>query len=104
MAQKLALFDFDGTITETDTLFHFLGFFSGNLKLYASLLLLSPIIILMKLRLVKNQYAKESLLKFHIKNTTAEKFESLCKAYCTHKLPDIIRQQALERINYHKSA
>ena len=43
---NLALFDFDGTITNRDSFIDFIKFAKGNLKFFQGFMILSPILIL----------------------------------------------------------
>ena len=54
-SEKLAIFDFDGTLTTKDTLLAFIEFTKGKRRLYQELLLLSPELILMKLGFGNNE-------------------------------------------------
>ena len=47
--KRVAVFDFDGTITRKDTLIEFIRFAKGSAALYWGLLLHLPWLILMKL-------------------------------------------------------
>ena len=57
--EKVAAFDFDGTLTTKDTLLDFLTFCFGFKKLFIGFLLLSPALLLYKLKLTSNEKAKE---------------------------------------------
>ena len=58
---KLALFDFDGTITTNDSLIKFIRFAVGDTKTLFGMILLSPMLILYKLKLIPNYRAKEMM-------------------------------------------
>ncbi|QEC66025.1 HAD-IB family hydrolase [Panacibacter ginsenosidivorans] len=98
----LALFDFDGTITNKDSLLHFTGYAKGKSSLYAGLALLSPVMILNKIGIIPSQFTKNSFLRFFFKNEDLEKFNQLCKNYATTELKTIVRVKALKKINWHK--
>jgi len=98
----LALFDFDGTITNKDSLLHFTGYAKGRSSLYVGLTLLSPVIILNKIGIIPSQFTKNSFLRFFFRNEDCEKFNQLCKRYAATELKKIIRAKALEKINWHK--
>ena len=49
---KIAFFDFDGTITHSDTYTRFIFYATPKIRLYIGLLLVSPILLLYKLNLL----------------------------------------------------
>lgn len=98
----LALFDFDGTITNSDSLFKFIKFVKGNFKFYLGLLVLSPILFAFKLQLIPNYKAKKMMLSWYFKGIKEEKFLELATQYSLGKLNSIIRPKAIERIEWHK--
>ncbi len=101
--RKLVLFDFDGTITDRDTLFDFLKFNTGKLYFYTGLLLLVPVFGLLFLRIIPNWRAKELMLTWFLRKMPLAKFNEKCAQYSTHHLQSIIRPQALKEIlNYKK--
>lgn len=100
--KKLALFDLDGTITEKDTLIEFIKYTHGNLKYYLGLLILSPILILYKLKVIPNWRAKEIMLNWYFRSWPKEKLSEAGKNFSLHKLPELILDSALQRIKQHK--
>ena len=56
---KLALFDFDGTITTKDSFVEFIKFKHGFLGFAVGFLLMSPVILLYKTKLIPNWKAKQ---------------------------------------------
>lgn len=102
MASKtLALFDFDGTLTTKDTLIEFFRFREGSIKLYTGFVLLSPVLVAMKLKLLPNWKAKEWFLSYFLKGADLEEFEQQCKRFALEKMPDLLREEALRTFNYH---
>lgn len=98
----LALFDFDGTITNSDSLFKFIKFVKGNFKFYLGLLVLSPILFAFKIQLIPNYKAKKMMLSWYFKGIKEEIFLELATQYSLGKLNSIIRSKAIERIEWHK--
>jgi HAD superfamily hydrolase (TIGR01490 family) len=99
---KLALFDFDGTITTHDTLFRFVRFYKGNFKLILGILILSPLFLLFKLKLIKNYKAKEYFLKYFFNGNSEQLFKKLAKEFSLNYIDKIIRKEAVEKIEWHK--
>ena len=94
---EIAAFDFDGTLTQKDTFLEFVKFVHGNFNFYLGFLLNSPIIILMKLKLLENGKAKQIVFSYFFKgfqiatfNKHAQNFkaeiEKMLKADIVRKL------------------
>lgn len=75
--RKIAVFDFDGTLTSEDTLFQFLRFSFGMPKAVWGFMLFSPIIFIMKLHLFDNSRCKAMLLSYFLKGMKYSDFERL---------------------------
>lgn len=99
MKKKIAVFDFDGTITTKDTLLEFIKFNKGKFSFYWGFLLNLPYLIAFKLKIISNQAAKEKVLKFFFQNTPLTTFKNYCDSFSKNVLPDLIRQKALKEIN-----
>lgn len=100
--KRIAVFDFDGTITCKDTLIAFLRFVGGNIHLYMILLYYSPLLILMKLRLYDNQKVKEKIFTHYFCGMDIDIFECLCKQFYQQYRTRLIYTQAREQIQKHK--
>lgn len=101
MKPAIAFFDFDGTITNKDTLFEIIRFQKGSPALYRGLLRLSPALVLFKLKLVSNQDMKERVLRFFFKDTPVTQFREQCQAFCRERLPGMLRPHAVQAITSH---
>ncbi len=102
MSKKLALFDFDGTITTKDSFIEFLKFHKGTLNFFFGFAVLSPYLVAMKLRLIPNWKAKEIVLKYFLKGLEQEKMEQLARDFTTEVIPGLLRPRAIEQIRKHK--
>lgn len=100
---KLALFDFDGTLTRQDTMLAFIEYIDGKRKLMQSLIILSPILVLTKLGLYKAEQAKKALLKRHLKGQSKEWLELKAKNFCNNMLPTLFTDEGLEKLAFHRS-
>lgn len=98
MNQKIAFFDFDGTITTKDTLLEFIKFSRGSFRFYLGFILNGPWLIAYKLKLISNQKAKERILQFFFRNTPVDLFEQQCERFSREILPELIRPKALREI------
>jgi len=99
---NLALFDFDGTITNKDSLFQFVKFAVGKPTFYVGLCYLSPLLIAYKLKLISNQKTKEKFLNYYFKHWKETQFKKVAQDYSASQIDSIIRLDALKRIKWHQ--
>ena len=64
---KIALFDFDGTITKEDSLIKFISFAVGEIKMLIGMVYLSPMLVGYKLKIIPNYKAKQYLFSYFFK-------------------------------------
>lgn len=62
MKKKIYCFDFDGTLTTSDTLLEFIKYAKGTSRFLMVFLMYSPLLVLMKLHLFPNWKAKQLIL------------------------------------------
>ncbi|MGA2417791.1 MAG: HAD family hydrolase [Candidatus Staskawiczbacteria bacterium] len=98
----IAAFDFDGTIVKKDTFLDFIlyscsskrAFFGGIKSMFVLLLFVSKII--------SSDSAKEKIFSIFFKGMSADTFARLCKNYSLNRLPQMIKKQAFQKIQWHK--
>ncbi|MEC5395200.1 HAD family hydrolase [Bergeyella sp. RCAD1439] len=95
--KKLYCFDFDGTLTNRDTMFLFLRFYRPS-RYYVQYLKHLPLFVLLKLRLVKAEGVKKSFISGVLKGETRGAIERKAQAFFQRYYPEIIRENALEFI------
>ncbi|HNX76710.1 MAG TPA: HAD family hydrolase [Candidatus Rifleibacterium sp.] len=100
---KLALFDFDGTITTHDSYRDFLLFVAGKLRFAMLIMRLSPWLIAWLTGLADNQSVKQKTTAMFIGGMRRERFDELARAFVKQKLGAIVRPAALEKIRWHKN-
>jgi HAD superfamily hydrolase (TIGR01490 family) len=100
--QKLALFDFDGTISNRDSFLEFIKFTHGSFKFYLGFFWLSPVLILFKLKCISNWKVKEIVVAYFYKGFTISKFSRLAAEFSDVIIPRIIKPEAQTKINFHK--
>ncbi len=98
MKKVIAFFDFDGTITNKDSLLEFIKYVKGDLAFYLGFLIHSPVLLLYKLKIVSNQRTKEMMLRYFFGRMKAEIFSDYCEKFIIEKLPTLIRPKALHEI------
>lgn len=102
MAQSLALFDFDGTITSKDSLLEFIKFTSGKIGFLLVMGLFSPLIFYHVFVRKDGEIAKMKVLSFLYKGKKIEELETLGKKFASEVLPHIIFPKALREIEEQK--
>ena len=100
---QLALFDFDGTITTDDSLLKFIRFVVGDRRFLLGLVVLSPMLVLYKLKLIPNYKAKQYLLSWFFKGMRKVDFFKVANEYSLVHIDKILRPKAIEKINWHKN-
>lgn len=98
MSQRIAFFDFDGTITTKDTLLEFIRFCTNDIRFGLGFLLNSPWLVAMKLKLISNQAAKERILTHFFGGQPLALLEKQCDAFSRESLSGLIRPKALAEI------
>lgn len=66
-------------------------------------MLLLPILILYKLKVIPNWKAKEKVLTYFFKDEPIDRFQQICDTYATSRIPAIIRPKALQKLQEHLS-
>lgn len=102
MEKRIALFDFDGTVTSHDTMLVFLRYLRGGPSYMLQMLLLVPVFAALKLGLLSNHRAKEIMLTRFIGGMEEPDLKRACEGFTQTVLPRIIRPAALARIREHQ--
>jgi len=100
--ETIAIFDFDGTITKKDSLLEFIIFSKGKLQFYLCFLLFSPMLILMKMKLLSNQKVKQMVFAYLYKGISAETFNKLGMEFCSI-IDKMLLPKAIEALKLHKA-
>ncbi len=101
MSRDLAMFDFDGTITKKDTLSEFILFTKGPVRLLFGMLLLSPVMVLVILKILSRKSAKERILSYFFRGMRETQFQALCNQFASYRLAWMVREKAIARIRKH---
>ncbi len=101
---KIAFFDFDGTITTKDTLLEIIKFQKGTIAFYTGFLLHSPWLLAYKAGLLRNDLAKEKILRYFFKGMPVALFQEKCDRFAHTRLLKLLRPGALKEIASLKSA
>lgn len=96
----LALFDFDGTITHSDTFAPFLRYAAGRARLAVGSALLSPMIAAYRLGYVPATRMRAAAAYLGFRGRSEEELEQLGRCYAS-TLEAVVRPRARERIRWH---
>lgn len=102
MQQTIAFFDFDGTITNRDTMLALAEYKTGKAGFLLKMLQLSPSLAALKLNLLSAQKAKQLFLRKFFGGMTVEDFKKLCEGFSVNMLPALIRKDAWQAIEQHR--
>ncbi len=97
----IAFFDFDHTISKSDSFLDFLISTFTKFELFQSLVFLFPILILYKLKIIPNWSAKESTLKYFFGGWSEEKFRGCASFYSKQVMHRIVRPDASKKLRWH---
>ena len=100
--KTLAIFDFDHTITTTDTFLDIIIFLFGKFRFVTGMIICSPILFLYTLGVLSNEKAKSAVISHFFKGMPKELFEMLCTRYSRSGIGKVARPEALARIRWHK--
>ena len=103
--RKVAVFDFDGTLTTKDTLLEFIKYTHGKLAFLIGFAIHSPLLVLMKLHLYPNWKAKQKVFAHFYKGMEFDKFVSYGERFADY-VEGIRKETTINRFNElsHESA
>lgn len=103
MKRIIIVFDFDGTITKSDSFIAFIRYSCGIVSLLIGLIIFSPMLLLYKLHLYPNWRAKQRLFKYFFGGMSFSDFSNLGVGFID-KIEKMVRPMALEYIAGHISS
>ena len=99
---RLAIFDFDGTVTTRNSFADFILQTHGIAGALWGLLALSPTLMAYTLGFIPNWKAKQKVFAYFYKGWEKGRFEAAAGEYARKKLSTIMRPVALQRVEWHK--
>jgi phosphatidylglycerophosphatase C len=99
---NLALFDFDGTITQREMFADFMRVAVSTRRWLAGALLFGPMLAGYKLGLVSGNAIRASVVHFGFRGVRAEHVDAVGRRFAKDVLPAALRPDALERIRWHR--
>jgi len=98
----LALFDFDGTITDKDMYSDFIRFAADRRRLMVGKVLLAPVILAYKAGLLSDSKARTIVSGFAFRGRTAVDLDGMGAAYASDIIPNHLRTIAMDRLRWHR--
>lgn len=95
--KKIYVFDFDGTLTSSDTLLSFIRYACGPWRFFLGFLLFSPLLVLMKLGLYSNYRVKQRVFSWYFRGMTKDDFDRTCRKFA-HDKDFLMRPKAFEKL------
>jgi HAD superfamily hydrolase (TIGR01490 family) len=99
----VAVFDLDGTMTSTESLFRFLIFTLGIARFLRGLPAALPWLLGLPLRLVARDRAKQAVLTTFLRGLPRFELERRGAEFARERLPGLVRPGAMERLAWHKA-
>ena len=99
----LALFDFDGTITTHETMPDFLRRSIPRRRLITGRLLLAPLVLGYRLRLVSGTQIRRAVVRFGYSGVPTSTLAAAGRDFARDYLPNVLRPEAMRRIAWHKA-
>jgi phosphatidylglycerophosphatase C len=101
--KAIAFFDFDGTITNKDIFWDYIRFRIKYGLPYYKVVMCLPVLAKYFLKLIDNEKAKMQVFSILFKGENSTEFDESIKKYSLQSIASVIRVDALERINWHKT-
>jgi phosphatidylglycerophosphatase C len=98
---RLALFDFDGTLTRRDTLLPFLRHTVGTAHFCTGMVAMSPTLAGYACRMIKNDRAKERMLVHFLGGMNASDLKLTGQAFARESLPALLRPDMMNVLAQH---
>lgn len=98
----VAAFDFDGTVTRSDSLLPFLRFAAGPYRFAVKIVASLPTLTGYALGWVRNDVAKERVLRRFFAGTPIVELNDIGERFASERLPALVRPEALARLQWHR--
>ncbi|HAP01419.1 MAG TPA: hypothetical protein DCQ93_05775 [Bacteroidetes bacterium] len=90
---KLAVFDFDGTLTARDSFFSFLIEYFSFSKIISGIIILLPVFIFYKLRWMNPDKAKEKVIRYFFTGQNIYSVKKFSSDFSASKIPALITER-----------
>ncbi|MHC9141938.1 HAD family hydrolase [Pseudomonas aeruginosa] len=99
----LAVFDFDGTLTDRHTFWRYMRFVNGAPRFWLSLAGLLPEIVGVLLGTTPLMQARRSLIRCHFRGLASDRERAHARVFVNEQLPAWLRPAALRRLRWHQA-
>lgn len=99
---NLALFDFDGTVTTSDTFTPFIRSAVESKRMLVGRIVLAPLIVAYRWGLIPASSLRSWIVRIGFCGSRESDVRQIALKYSRDKLPEVVRPKALERIKWHK--
>ena len=104
MSKTLVLFDFDGTLTKSDTFPQFIFFSQGYLKGILGFIIYSPLVFLFLVKLKDGSKLKEKLVSYYFKGEREDVLKLMGNEFVQEiKKRDGLNDSLVQKLNAHKA-
>lgn len=100
---NLALFDFDGTITHTDTFTAFIKLAIPKRRRWIGRLILTPSILCYRLGLLSPSSVRQHIVRIGFTGIDHGHISTLGRQYADTTIPSLLRPDAVERLRWHQA-
>ncbi len=97
----IAAFDFDGTITWSDSFLPFLRHAVGFARFWSGLAILSPWMAAYAAGRIANDRLKERFLTTYLKGWSETELDAAAKSFCKSGMARLVNRDAMERLRWH---
>ncbi|MBY0379955.1 MAG: HAD-IB family hydrolase [Burkholderiales bacterium] len=97
----VAYFDFDGTLTNRDTLIPFVLYVAGIFKFIKRFHLITMVVFLYYAKIFNNERAKECFLTIMLKGLSEDYIEKKAKSFAYDKLDKCVKSDIFAKLAYH---
>lgn len=102
MSEVVAFFDFDGTLTHGDSLLPFLRMVRGTPRFALDILAVSPQLAAYALRMMRNDVAKEALLRQTLGGLPISVLSDLGRQFAKHSITNMLRKETFDLLRDHQ--
>lgn len=99
----IAIFDFDGTLTNGDTFLPFLFYCFGKWKVILGLFFTFPYTVGYLLNIISNQKAKKMVINYFFKTQSIRFINKCANNYINEKVDDYLRTNIVNRLKWHQN-
>lgn len=99
----LALFDFDGTITDRESFPAFIRSAVPAGRLWLGSLILAPLILGYRLGLVSGVRVRAAIVRVAFRSTSSTDYQEAGQKFAREQIPAMLRPEALQRIAWHRA-